>query len=75
VYEVIEYSTIEIQCEYNIKDRVLFFFDKNNIKYSANYSEKVGFEVNIPKSDEEKFIEDIVKLTENKIFYNVLSKE
>ena len=74
VYEVIEYSDISITCEYNIKDRLLFFLDKNNIKYTPNYSEKVVFEVNIPTCDVEKFIDDIIKLTENKIFYTILSK-
>ena len=74
VFEVIEYSDIQITCEYNIKDRLLFFLDKNNIKYTPNYSEKVVFEINIPSTDVEKFIEDVIKLTENKIFYTILSK-
>ena len=74
VFRVIEFSHINIKCEYNIKDRVLFFLDKNNIKYTPNYSEKVVFEINIPSSDVEKFIDDVIKLTENKIFYTILSK-
>jgi len=74
VYQVIEYSQINITCEYNIKDRVLFFLDKNNIKYTPNYSEKVVFEVNIPEFEVENFIEELIKLTENKIFYTILSK-
>jgi len=39
IFEVIEYSLVNVSCEYNIKDRVLFFLDKNNIKYIANYTE------------------------------------
>ena len=74
VYEVIEYSTIFITCEYNIKDKVLFFLDKNNIKYVPNYSEKVVFEINIPESYVKDFIEDIIKLTENRISCEILSK-
>jgi len=74
VYQVIEYSQIIINCEYNIKDRVLFFLDKNNIKYEPTYGEKVAFEVDIPEPDVENFIKEIVKLTENKILYTILSK-
>lgn len=74
IYEVIEYSKINVTCEYKIKDKILFFLDKNNIKYTPNYGEKVIFEITIPKSDLNAFIEDIIKLTENKILYTILSK-
>ena len=58
VYEVIAYSDIQITCEYNVKDRILFFLDKNNIQYTPNYSEKVVFEIHIPSgslSDRDPF--------------------
>jgi len=74
IFEVKEYSLVNVSCEYNIKDRVLFFLDKNNIEYIANYTEKVVFEVNIPKIEVEKFIEAVIKLTENKISFDILSK-
>ena len=74
VFEVIEFCQIDITCEYNIKDKVLFFLNKNNIKYTPNYGEKVVFEVNIPKSEAENTIEELIKLTENKILYTILSK-
>jgi len=73
VYEVIEYYMVNITCEYNIKDRVLFFLDKNNIKYTPNYGEKVVFEVNIPENEVNNFIEEVIKITENKISYDILS--
>ena len=75
VFEVVEYSQVNISCEYNIKDRILFFLDKNNIQYNPKYTEKVVFEVELPESEVEKFIDDIIKLTENKIFYSILSNK
>ena len=64
-----------IICEYNVKDKILFFMDKSNVSYVPNYGEKVSFEISIQNGKEKKFIEDIIKLTENKISYTILSKQ
>lgn len=74
IYEVVEYSKIKIDCEYNIKDKILFFLDKKGIEYVPDYGEKVTFEIAIPQREEKRFLEDIIKLTENKILYAILSK-
>jgi len=74
VYEIIEHEKIKIECEYNLKDKLLFFFEKNEIQYTSAFAEKVEFEITIPKSKVEGFIKDIIKLTENRITYNILSK-
>lgn len=74
IFEVIEYIEINIKCEYKIKDKILFFLDKKQIEYIAKYAENVEFEIKIPKEQKESFLEEVIKLTENKVLYNVLSK-
>ncbi len=75
IYEIIEYNYVEIVCEYNIKDKVLYFLDKNQHEYIPDYFEKVKFTVKLPENEVSNFISDIIKLTENRIIYNILSKK
>lgn len=74
VYEVVDYKIVNIECEYKMKDKILFFLDKSGIRYTSMFGENVRLEVNIPEKECEKFIEDIIKTTENKITYTILSK-
>jgi len=74
IYEIIEYSYVELVCEYNIKDKLLYFLEKNQHEYTPDYFEKVKFTVKLPESEVSGFISDVIKLTENKILYNILSK-
>lgn len=74
VYEIIEYERINIECEYNLKDKVLFFLEKHEIQHTSIFSDKVTFEITIPKIEVNDFIQDVIKLTENRITYSILSK-
>lgn len=74
IYEIIEYEKINIECEYNLKDKLLFFLEKNKIQYTSTFAEKVGFEITIPKEEMTVFVQNVIKLTENKITYTILSK-
>lgn len=74
VYEIIEYSKIKIECEYSLKDKILFFLKKHEIQYTSAFAEKVVFEITIPAKNSEKFLQDIIKLTENRITYTFLSE-
>lgn len=75
IYEIIEYKYVEVICEYNIKDKLLYFLEKNENEYVADYFEKVKFTVKLPEIEVKEFILDIIKLTENRIDYNILSKK
>ena len=74
IYEIIEYERINIECEYNLKDKVLFFLEKREIQHTSIFSDKVTFEITIPKIEVNDFIQDVIKLTENRITYTILSK-
>ena len=74
IFEIIEYANINVECEYNLKDKVLFFLNKREIQHTSVFGEKVVFEITIPKIEVEDFIQDVIKLTENKITYTILSK-
>lgn len=74
IFEVIEYSQINVTCEYNIKDKLLFFLEKNNIEFFPQYKENVVFEIHIPEKDVKEFIEELIKQTENRISFDILSK-
>lgn len=74
VYEIIEYSKIKIECEYSLKDKILFFLKKHEIQHTSAFAEKVVLEITIPAKNSEKFLQDIIKLTENRITYTFLSE-
>ena len=73
IYEVIEYTDIEIICEYNIKDKLLFFLDKSGYDYISEYYEKVKCRIHLPSADLSSFVDEVIKFTENRIFYNIVS--
>lgn len=75
IYEIIEYKYVEVICEYNIKDKLLYFLDKNQNEYVSDYFEKVKFTVKLPEIEVSDFVSDIIKLTESRIEYTILSKK
>lgn len=74
IYEIIEYKYVEIICEYNIKDKLNYFLEKNQHEYTSDYFEKVKFTVKLPENEVSEFVFDIIKLTENRIVYNIVEK-
>jgi len=74
VYEIVEYEDLEIICEYNIKDKILFFLEKSGYGYSVTYYEKVKCRIHLPSADLSNFVDEVIKFTENRISYEILSK-
>jgi len=74
IYEIVEYKDLEIICEYNTKDKLLFFLEKSGYEYFTTYYEKVKCRIHLPSRDLSDFVDEIIKFTENRISYKILSK-
>ena len=74
IFEIIKYSKVEFQCEYALKDKLLYFLEKSGIQYTSMFAEKVRMVIEIPDEKLQETIQNVIKLTENKIKYTILSK-
>ena len=74
IYEIIEKTYIEIECEYSIKDKILDYIIKHEIQHTSAFENNVRFKIETPKGSENKIIEDIVQITNNKVNYRILSE-
>ncbi len=74
IYEIIEKTCIEIECEYSIKDKILDYITKHEIQHTSVFENNVKFKIETPKGSEKKIIEDIVQITNNKANYRILSE-
>ena len=62
-----------IKCEYNIKDKILFYLSKKDYQKEIIFGEKIEIILDIPEKDVEDFTENMIKISDNKISINILS--
>ena len=74
IYEIIEICKIKMEFEYDLKDKILNFIDKTEMRHTSAFEEKVRIEIEVPKDKKEEFIKEIISLTNNKINYQILSE-
>jgi putative IMPACT (imprinted ancient) family translation regulator len=73
VYEIIETKKVIIECEYNIKDKILFNLSKKDYKKEIVFGEKINIILDIPEKDVVDFTENMIKISDNKISISILS--
>lgn len=73
VIEIKEMIKYELICDYGQKDRVLHLLEKNQIKITIEFSEKVKIFIEIPFDKKENFEEEIEKLSNGQFIMNILS--
>ena len=74
IYEIINYAKVRFICGYELKDKIFFYFDKAQIQYTSTFAENVQIEIEVPEEKIQEIVQDVIKLTENKITYTILSK-
>ena len=74
IYEIIEKTYIEIECEYSIKDKLLDYIVKHEIQHTSTFEDNVRLKIEVQKGKEKEVLEDIIHITNNKVNYHFLSK-
>ena len=74
IYEIIERCRIEMEFEYDLKDKILNFIERSEMRYTSAFGEKVKVEIEVPKEKKEEFIKEIISFTNNNIKYHILSE-